>query len=199
MTTHSTGEILTELEGVYIHPLADVEEGAEIGAGTKVWRFAHVRTGARIGANSMVGNNCYIDTNVQIGDRVRIQNGVLVYAGVTVDDEVFLGPNMTFTNDLYPRADGRHWKIVHTHVCHGAAIGANATIVCGITIGEYAMIAAGSVVTKDVPPFTLVRGNPARIAGYVCYCGRKLETTSIPAPAGTRLACATCERTVELP
>ena len=177
-------------EEVFIHPLADVESGAVIGAGSKIWRFAHVRNGATIGMRSMVGNCCYIDTGVTIGNGVRIQNGVLVYNGVTIEDQVFLGPNMIFTNDLFPRADGRHWKIIPTLVRKGASIGANATVVCGITIGEYAMIAAGSVVTRDIPPFTLVRGNPARQVGYVCSCGRKLGDMSLLTSAP--VTCAYC-------
>lgn len=181
---------------VYIHPLADVEEGAQIGAGTKVWRFAHVRTGAVVGEKCMLGNCSYVDSGVIMGDLVRVQNGCLIYNGVTIEDEVFLGPNMIFTNDLYPRADGRHWVIVSTRVCRGASVGANATIVCGTTIGEYAMIAAGSVVTRDVPPFALVRGNPARHVGYVCICGAKLgdAVMDITEP----IACAKCGRTLVL-
>lgn len=187
-------EQLVRLPAAFIHPLADVEAGAAIGPGTKIWRFAHVRAGAVIGEQSMVGGCCFVDSGVTIGDRVRIQNGVLLYNGVTVEDEVFLGPNMIFTNDLYPRADGRHWAIVPTRVCRGASIGANATIVCGITIGEYALVAAGSVVTRDVPPFTLVRGNPARAMGRVCICGKKL-----PAPTGRLATCADCRREIVLP
>jgi acetyltransferase-like isoleucine patch superfamily enzyme len=142
-----------------------------------------------------LGGCGFVDSGVTIGDRVRIQNGVLIYNGVTVEDDVFLGPNMIFTNDLYPRADGRHWSIVPTRVCRGASIGANATIVCGVTIGEYAMVAAGSVVTKDIPPYTLVRGNPARAVGHVCVCGRKItpdvETINT-------VTCPTCARTIML-
>ena len=177
-------------EPVFVHPLADVEPGARVGAGTKVWRFAHVRAGAVIGTGCMLGNGVYVDAGVRIGHHVKLQNGVLVYAGVTVEDEVFLGPCMTFTNDLYPRAVNPDWQITPTHVCRGASVGANATIVCGVTIGAYAMVAAGSVVTRDVPPFALVRGNPARLVGYVCYCGRKLGDTSLPRE--TALACAAC-------
>ena len=179
---------------VFIHPLADVEEGAEIGAGTKIWRFVHIRSGAKIGANSMIGNCGFVDAGVTLGDRVRVQNGVLIFNGVTIEDEVFLGPNMIFTNDLYPRADGRHWIIVPTLVRKGASIGANATILCGITIGEYATVAAGSVVTKDVPPYTLVRGNPARPAGYVCVCGRKIGSMS--SPTDKPMPCKVCGRAI---
>lgn len=190
-------EILSGIaEDAYIHPLADVEEGAQIGAGTKIWRFAHIRAGSVIGEKCMLGNSTYVDAGVTIGNLVRVQNGCLIYNGVTIEDEVFLGPNMIFTNDLFPRADGRHWVIVPTRVCRGASIGANATIVCGTTIGEYAMIAAGSVVTRDVAPFSLVRGNPARHVGYVCVCGVKLGDTTLDI---TRpIACAKCGRTMTL-
>lgn len=112
----------------------------------------------------------YIDVGVEIGNNVKIQNGVSVYRGVKVEDDVFLGPHMTFTNDLYPRAFNEDWELVPTLVKKGASIGAHATIVCSVTIGEYAMVGAGAVVTKDVPPFGLVFGNPARLKGFVCYC-----------------------------
>jgi acetyltransferase-like isoleucine patch superfamily enzyme len=189
-----------QFEGIappFIHPLAEVEEGAEVGPGTKVWRFVHVRSGARVGSECILGNNVYIDTSVSIGDRVKIQNNVLVYAGVTVEDEVFLGPCMTFTNDLYPRAANPNWIITPTRVCHGASIGANATIVCGVTIGAYAMVAAGSVVTRDVPPHALVRGNPARVVGYVCECGHKIGGDDLQAPCTVH--CDYCEKQVTVP
>lgn len=165
---------MTEL--FFKHPTAIVESEA-IGADTKIWHFAHVREAAKIGKNCTIGKDAYIDTGVEIGDNVKIENFVSVYKGVTIEDDVFIGPGVTFTNDLYPRAF--IWsddKIGYTEVKRGASIGAHATIVCGITIGEYAMVGAGSVVTKDVVPFGLVYGNPARLAGYVCSCGRKLST-----------------------
>lgn len=188
-------------EDVYIHPLAVVEDGAEIGAGTKVWRFAHVRNGAVIGESCIIGNAAFIDAHVRIGDRVKIQNCGIVYAGVTVDDEVFIGPNVTFTNDRYPRAVNPDWQIVPTHICHGASIGANATVVCGTTVGIYAMIAAGSVVSRDVPSFTLVRGNPARPVGYVCICGRKVGDLELEKTQPVRCTCGcvldlACERVI---
>jgi len=160
---------------VMIHETAEVSEKAVIGDGTKVWNQAQVREGASIGANCIIGKNVYIDAGVQIGSGVKIQNNVSVYAGVTVEDDVFLGPSMTFTNDLYPRAFNPEWQITPTHVCKGASIGAGAVIVCGVTIGAYAMVGAGAVVTKDVPPYTLVVGNPARPVWRVCRCGRRLD------------------------
>jgi len=161
--------------GYFKHPTAVVESD-DIGEGTKIWHFAHVRERAKIGKNCVIGKSVYIDEDVEIGDRVKVQNFVSVYKGVRIENDVLVGPSVTFTNDLYPRAFS--WdadKITMTVVKEGASIGANSTIVCGVTISEYAMIGAGSVVTKDVPPFGLVYGNPAELKGFVCYCGRKLS------------------------
>jgi acetyltransferase-like isoleucine patch superfamily enzyme len=160
---------------VFIHPTAEVCTKAEIGGNTKIWNHAQVREGAKIGENCVISKNVYIDAGAQIGNNVKIQNNVNVYQGVIIEDDVFLGPSMTFTNDLFPRACNPDWKITGTLVKKGASIGANATIVCGVTIGEYAMVGAASVVTKDVPPFALVVGNPAKIIGKVCKCGTKIE------------------------
>lgn len=157
------------------HPTAVVESD-HIGDGTKIWHFAHVREKAKIGKNCIIGKSVYIDAEVEIGNGVKIQNFVSVYKGVRIEDDVLIGPAVTFANDLYPRAYS--WsedKIVPTVVKKGASIGANSTIVCGVTIGSYAMIGAGSVVTKDVPPIGLVYGNPAELRGFVCYCGKKLR------------------------
>lgn len=157
------------------HPTAVVESD-NIGDGTKIWHFAQIREGAVIGTDCNVGKSVYIDIDVKIGNNVKIQNFVSIYKGVIIEDDVFIGPSVTFTNDLYPRAF--IWdddKIVPTSVKKGASIGANSTILCGITIGEYAMIGAGSTVTKDVLPSGLVYGNPAGLMGFVCYCGRKLS------------------------
>jgi UDP-2-acetamido-3-amino-2,3-dideoxy-glucuronate N-acetyltransferase len=151
----------------FVHPSADVEDGARIGAGTKVWHIAHVRNSATVGDECVIGRNVYLDANTVIGSRVKIQNNVSVYQGVTIEDEVFVGPCVVFTNDLRPRAQNPDWTITPTLIRRGASIGANATLICGITVGEGAMIAAGSVVTKDVEPYQLVRGNPARPAGWV--------------------------------
>jgi len=159
----------------FVHPTAVVEEGAIIGEGTRIWHFAHIRSGAKIGRNCNIGKDVYIDVGVEIGNNVKIQNCVSVYRGVKIEDDVFIGPHAVFTNDLYPRSFNTDWKVVPTLVKRGASIGANATIVCGVTIGEYAMVGAGSVVTRDVPPHGLVYGNPARLRGFVCVCGRRLE------------------------
>jgi len=163
------------LKKIFIHPTAVVEDGAEIGEGTRIWHFVHVRSGAKIGKNCNIGKDCYIDVGAVIGNNVKIQNGVSIYRGVILEDDVFVGPYAVFTNDLYPRSFVKDWELVRTIVKKGASIGANATIVCGVTIGEYAMVGAGSVVTKDVPPHGLVYGNPARLRGFVCFCGRPLR------------------------
>lgn len=170
----------------FIHPRAEVEEDAVIGSGTRIWHGAHVRTGARIGADCVIGKDVYVDKNVTIGDRVKVQNGVSLYSGVVIEDDVFIGPEVTFTNDRYPRAFNVHWKKVPTVVKKGATIGANATIVCGVAIGEYALVGAGSVVTKDVPSFSLVVGNPARLKGTVDRSGHvvKPKPNSRPPQSG---------------
>jgi UDP-2-acetamido-3-amino-2,3-dideoxy-glucuronate N-acetyltransferase len=155
-----------------IHPTAVVEDGARLGAGAAVWHHAHVRSGAEVGAGTSLGKNVYVDAGVRIGERCKIQNNVSVYAGVTLEDEVFVGPSAVFTNDRYPRAVSPDWEVVPTHVARGASIGANATLVCGIEVGEWATVGAGSVVTRDVAAHELVVGNPARRVGWVCRCGR---------------------------
>ncbi|NJC65584.1 N-acetyltransferase [Planosporangium flavigriseum] len=151
----------------FVHPTAEVEDGAEVGAGTKIWHVAHIRSGARIGAGCNIGRNVYVDAGVSIGDLVKVQNNVSVYVGVTLEDEVFVGPSAVFTNDLRPRAQNPDWVVTPTVVRRGASIGANATIVCGTEIGQYALVAAGSVVTRDVQPHQVVAGNPARHLGWV--------------------------------
>ncbi len=162
----------------FVHPTAEVSPDAVFGLGSQVWNGAKIREGAVLGANSRIGCGVYIDTGVKVGDDVKIQNGVSVYEGVTIEDGVFIGPHVAFTNDRYPRAiypDGRprdEWRIVPTLVQYGASIGAGAIIVCGVTIGRWAMVGAGALVTKDVPEHALVLGAPARVAGYVCRCGR---------------------------
>jgi UDP-2-acetamido-3-amino-2,3-dideoxy-glucuronate N-acetyltransferase len=179
------------------HPTAVVESDV-IGEGTKIWHFAQVREGATIGNNCNVGKSVYIDTGVEIGNGVKIQNFVSVYKGVRIEDEVFVGPSVTFTNDLYPRAF--QWdeeKITPTLVKTGASIGANATIICGVTIGNYAMIGAGAVVTRDIPDYGFVFGNPARLKGFVCPCGQKLQYKG---KSGEKviLQCPQCEKELEI-
>lgn len=159
---------------VYIHPSANVSDKALIGEGTKVWINVQIRENATIGAGCILSKDVYIDHAVSIGDRCKIQNGVSIYNGVSIGDDVFVGPNVSFTNDKVPRAFNTDWRITETRVGTGASLGANSTIVCGITIGEFAMVAAGSVVTKDVPPYTLVKGNPARLVGKIDKMGNRI-------------------------
>lgn len=159
------------------HELAVVEPGALVGTGTRIWHHAHIRAGAVIGSGGNLGKSVYVDDGVVIGDDVKIQNHVCVYSGVTIESRVFVGPNATFTNDLYPRAFNDDWVVVPTTVREGASIGAGAVVVCGHEIGAYAMVGSGSVVTRDVEPHELVVGNPARRAGWVCACGRLAART----------------------
>ena len=159
----------------FIHQTADVSDEAVIGENTKIWNQAQVRERAVIGQDCIISKNVYIDSDVKIGDRVKIQNNVNVYHGVEVEDDVFLGPSMTFTNDFYPRAFNDDWKITSTRVCKGASLGANVTVVCGTTVGKYSLVGSGSVITKNVPNYALMVGNPARQIGWVCKCGQKLR------------------------
>jgi acetyltransferase-like isoleucine patch superfamily enzyme len=159
----------------YKHPTAIVESDT-IGEGSKIWHFVHIRKDAIIGKNCNIGKSVYVDTEVRIGDNVKIQNFVSIYKGVIIEDDVFVGPSVVFTNDIYPRAFiWEDEKITQTFIKKDSSIGANATIICGVTVGEYAMIGAGSVVTRDVPPHGLVFGNPASFKGFVCQCGKKLN------------------------
>ena len=172
------------MRSVRVHPTAEVSPDARIGPGTSIWNQAQVRERATIGADCVIGKNVYVDFDVVIGDNVKIQNNVSVYHGVSVEDGVFIGPHVCFTNDLMPRAinlDGSpktddDWEVSPILVRHGAAIGANSTILPGVTIGRWAMVAAGAVVTKDVPDFALVMGVPARQAGWVGRTGERSET-----------------------
>lgn len=164
-----------EGRGYFVHPTATVDPGAEIGEGTKIWHYSHVMSGAKIGRNCVLGQNVFIGRNVRIGDGVKIQNNVSVYEGVELEDYVFCGPSMVFTNVVNPRSEiERKSEFRKTLVKRGATLGANCTIICGVTIGRYAFIGAGAVVTKDVPDYALVVGVPARIVGWVCECGEKL-------------------------
>lgn len=184
----------------FVHPTAVVSSNADIGPNCRIWLHVQVREGARLGANCTLSKGVYIDEGVQIGNNVKIQNYVSVYNGVTIDDGVFVGPHVCFTNDLRPRAvnpdgslkSGDDWILSATHIGMGAAIGANSTIVCGVRVGRWAMVAAGSVVTRDVPDHALVRGNPARHAGWVCVCGEKLD--AVDTGVG-HFGCPGCGRT----
>jgi UDP-2-acetamido-3-amino-2,3-dideoxy-glucuronate N-acetyltransferase len=162
----------------FVHESSFVDDGAEIGAGTKIWHFCHIMPRSRIGEQCNIGQNVLVSPDVVIGRNVKIQNNVSVYTGVVVEDDVFLGPSMVFTNIVNPRSHiSRKEEFKTTIVRKGASIGANATIICGITLGKYCFVGAGSVVTRDVPDYALVYGSPARLHGWICQCGEQLEFT----------------------
>lgn len=174
------------MAGYFVHESAIVDEGASIGEGTRIWHFVHVSRGAHIGEGVVIGQNVFVGGGVRIGDRTKIQNNVSVYAGVEIAEEVFLGPSCVFTNVMNPRAHvERKDAFSPTRVERGASIGANATIVCGTTVGAYALVGAGSVVTRSVPAHRVVYGNPARGRGWACRCGELLGD-------GPALECARC-------
>lgn len=157
------------------HKTATIDDGAQIGTGTKIWHYSHVMPGAKIGKGCSLGQNVYVANDVELGDRVKVQNNVSLYDGVRLGDGVFCGPSMVFTNVVNPRAEyERKDEFAETWIGRGASIGANATIVCGHNVGAYAFVAAGAVVTKDVPPYALVMGVPAKISGWVSKAGRIL-------------------------
>jgi acetyltransferase-like isoleucine patch superfamily enzyme len=162
-----------KLKGVFIHPKAIVEAG-NIGEGTRIWAFAHLLEGASVGRNCNICDHTFVEGNVIVGDNVTIKSGVYLWDGVRIEDDVFIGPNATFTNDIRPRSKVYPPEFMRTYIRKGASIGANATIICGINIGKWAIIGAGSVVTKDVPDHAIVYGSPARIKGYVCECAENL-------------------------
>ncbi len=174
----------------FVHPSSYVDEGCEIGAGTSIWHFSHVMTGAKVGRGCNIGQNVVISPQVIIGDNVKIQNNVSVYTGVVLEDDVFCGPSMVFTNVINPRSHvPRKHEYLATLVKRGASLGANATIVCGHSIGAYAFVGAGAVVTRDVPDYALVTGNPGRVVGWMCKCGVKLASGArAPEEAG----CSAC-------
>ena len=160
----------------FVHESSYIDEGAEIGAGTKIWHFCHVMPKTRIGLNCNIGQNVLVAGDVVIGNNVKIQNNVSLYTGVIVEDDVFLGPSMVFTNVINPRSHvARRNEYQTTLVKRGVSVGANATIVCGVTLGQYSFVGAGSVVTKNVPAYALVYGNPAKVRGWMCQCGIKLS------------------------
>lgn len=160
----------------FVHPTAVVDEGCEIGSGTKIWHFSHIMPGCKLGDNCNIGQNVVISSEVVLGKNVKVQNNVSLYTGVTCDDDVFLGPSCVFTNVTNPRsAVNRRGQYAKTHVGRGASIGANATIVCGHDIGEFAFIGAGAVVTKDVPAYALLVGNPAKQLGWMSEYGHRLN------------------------
>ncbi len=175
------------MSDVYVHPSSFVDEGAEVGAGTRIWHFCHVMPGAVIGEQCSLGQNCVVMPNTRMGRNVKLQNNVSVYEGVELEDDVFCGPSMVFTNVGTPRAHvSRRGAYQRTLVRRGASIGANATVVCGTTLGRYSFVGAGAVVTRDVKDHALVVGNPARQVGWMCRCGERLRL------AQGRGACPRC-------
>ena len=173
----------------FVHESSYVDEPSTIGEGTKIWHFSHILKGVRVGKKCNIGQNVVIGPNVQVGDNCKIQNNVSVYEGVELEESVFCGPSMVFTNVFNPRSEVvRKDEYRKTLVKRGASIGANATVVCGSTVGEYAFIGAGAVVTRDVPAYALVMGNPARRTGWMCRCGEKLGKAS----PGETVKCPAC-------
>jgi UDP-2-acetamido-3-amino-2,3-dideoxy-glucuronate N-acetyltransferase len=176
----------------FVHPTAVVDEPSRIGPGTKIWHFSHVMANSEIGARCNIGQNVVVSPSCRIGDGCKIQNNVSIYTGVELEADVFCGPSMVFTNVINPRAFiERKSEYKPTLVKRGASIGANATIVCGVTLGRYCLIGAGAVVTRDVADYSLVLGSPARHAGWVCECGNRLRGAASPADA-SRFDCAEC-------
>jgi acetyltransferase-like isoleucine patch superfamily enzyme len=188
---------MVDRASVRIHPTAEVSADASIGPGTSIWNQAQVREGARIGAECVIGKNVYVDAEVVIGDRVKVQNNVSLFHGVRVEDGVFIGPHVCFTNDRLPRAINRDgssrtdddWQVVPILVRRGAALGANSTILPGVTVGRWALVGSGSVVTRDVADYELVAGNPARRLGSACPCGQPLRDVDGAHFAGTCPGC----------
>ncbi len=191
-------------EDVYVHPNA-LCESIDVGPGTRIWAFAHVMEGARVGAECNIGDHAYVESGAVIGDRVTLKNGVMIWEGVDIGPDCFIGPGVAFTNDRYPRsargnvpaitehyADKDNW-LVPTHLGRGVSLGAGAVIAPGVVIGDYAMVTAGAVVTRDVAPFRLVIGNPARTAGWVCRAGNRLLRAGDDA-----LRCPACQKTLAL-
>jgi len=174
-------------DDVFVHPSSFVDEGAVVGRGTRIWHFCHVMPGAVIGARCNIGQNCVLMPGTKLGDNCKLQNNVSVYEGVELEDDVFCGPSMVFTNVQTPRAHvNRRGEYVRTLVKRGASIGANATVVCGHTLGRFCFVGAGAVVTRDVKDHALVVGNPARQVGWMCACGERLRLS------GGRGMCARC-------
>jgi UDP-2-acetamido-3-amino-2,3-dideoxy-glucuronate N-acetyltransferase len=183
---------MTAASEYFVHQSSYVDDGCEIGAGTKIWHFSHVMAGSKIGRGCNIGQNVVISPQVVVGDNVKIQNNVSVYTGVILEDDVFCGPSMVFTNVINPRSHvSRKHEYLTTRVKRGASLGANSTIVCGHTVGRYAFIGAGAVVTRDVPDHALIVGNPGRVSGWMCQCGAKLASGATPPDQASCSACGT--------
>jgi UDP-2-acetamido-3-amino-2,3-dideoxy-glucuronate N-acetyltransferase len=178
--------------GWHVHESSYVDEGAVIGRGTRIWHFCHINRGAVVGERCSLGQNVVVMPGTRLGNNVKVQNNVSIYEGVECDDDVFLGPSMVFTNVINPRSHvSRKHEYKRTPVGRGASIGANATILCGNSLGEYCFVGGGAVVTRDVPAYALVTGVPARVIGWMCQCGERLELPEKPSP-GADVSCSAC-------
>ena len=162
------------MEDFYRHPSALIDDGASVGTGTRVWAFAHILKGAVVGRDCNICDHTFIEGRVRVGDRVTLKSGVYLWDGLILEDDVYIGPGAVFTNDLRPRSKNSSYELLSTRLCQGCSIGANATILPGLAVGRWAMVGAGAVVTRDVPDFALVVGNPGRPIGWVCRCGQRL-------------------------
>lgn len=189
---------MSETRPYFVHESAYVDDPCTIGAGTKIWHFSHVMAGAVIGERCNIGQNVVISPDVVLGNNVKVQNNVSIYTGVILEDDVFCGPSMVFTNVINPRSHVvRKHEYQQTRVGKGASFGANCTVVCGHDVGRFAFIGAGAVVTKHIPDYALVVGNPGRTAGWVCECGLKLAAGSTPPASATCAVCGSAYATVD--
>lgn len=191
---------MTEATPYFVHESSYVDEGATVGEGTKIWHFCHILPGAALGRDCRLGQNVNVGSKAVIGNNVKIQNNVSVYDGVVLEDDVFCGPSMVFTNVATPRSHvSRRDAYIQTLVRRGATLGANCTIVCGVTIGQYAFIGAGAVVTRDVPDYALVFGAPARQQGWMCHCGLRLDAPAeAPSKQPVAVTCHECASSYQL-